>query len=77
MSSRDCMPKSDAWFRALDQEFTPHTPRETARIKKGWQCPECFGVNTYFRPEPWLGPDQHAFGCSQCGCQWSSPRKNS
>lgn len=45
--------------------------QEAARIRLGWQCPECFGVNienrmSRFQAQP-IG-----FTCNDCGCQFGS-----
>jgi hypothetical protein len=45
--------------------------QEAARIRLGWQCPECFGVNienrmSRFQAQP-IG-----FLCADCGCQFGS-----
>lgn len=46
--------------------------QEQARIRRGLQCPECFGVQIETRrnrfdarPDGWL--------CTECGCHWSQP----
>jgi hypothetical protein len=42
-----------------------YTADEKARIRRGLQCPKCFGVDT--RPRPGSSP---AFECSTCGERW-------
>lgn len=41
-----------------------YTGEEKARIRRGLQCPECFGVNT----EPRFTVT--SFQCRDCGAQW-------
>ena len=41
-----------------------YTSAEKARIRAGWQCPQCFG--------PWIETPfhNHHFECQDCGIQW-------
>ena len=42
--------------------------QEYLRIKAGFQCPECFGVNIEGGQVYW-GKD--GFQCTDCGCWWT------
>jgi len=42
--------------------------QEYLRIKAGFQCPECFGVNIEEGQMYW-GKD--GFQCTDCGCWWT------
>jgi hypothetical protein len=35
-----------------------------SRVRRGWQCPECFGVRVYRQAK------RAGFLCNGCGCEW-------
>jgi len=37
---------------------------------KGWQCPECYGVQVNRQESRFGGPREDRFTCQECGAQW-------
>lgn len=41
-------------------------------VKRGWQCPDCFGVRIETRRKSLADPRIEGFLCVECGCQFGS-----
>lgn len=41
-----------------------------ARIRQGWQCPECYGVRIDCFESRFGGRSEDRFECNECGATW-------
>ena len=59
-------------IRELARDLAKKAEMQAARIRHGFQCPECHGVQVAARTSRfWAQPE--GWQCEDCGCQFSPP----
>lgn len=41
-----------------------------AHAQRGWQCPECYGIQVDRFESRFGGPSEDRFECRECGATW-------